>query len=297
MSITAIILTFNEEQHIQRCIDSLKPCVERICVIDSGSSDATIEIARRLGAEIYENPWVSYAAQFQWALDTCDIDTPWTLRIDADERLSLALQSEMTDRLPTLAPETTGVHAPRLTVFMGQPIRHGFFYPSPMLRLWRTGVGRIENQWMDEHIVLDHGKTVHFKGDLIDENLNDIGWWTEKHNRYADREARDQLLRRSGAGGGEAARLRGGAAVKRFLKLRVYERLPATFRPFAYVFARYVFGLGVLDGKEGFYFHVLQGFWYRTLVEAKVLELKKNASADPGAAARPLPAHKTPSAE
>jgi hypothetical protein len=119
---------------------------------------------------------------------------------------------------------------------------------------------------------------VDFKGELIDDNLNSLTWWTDKHNKYASREAVDLLNLEYGFMPHDSvASLRGGnqAGVKRWLKEVVYARLPGGFRAFAYFFYRYVIRLGFLDGKAGTAFHFLQGFWYRYLVDAKLAEVKR----------------------
>jgi len=130
---------------------------------------------------------------------------------------------------------------------------------------------------MDEHIKVA-GPTVDFSGELIDDNLRSLTWWTAKHNQYASREAVDLLnLEYHFMPHDTVARLRGGhqAGVKRWLKEQVYAQLPGGFRAFAYFCYRYVIRLGFLDGQAGTAFHFLQGFWYRYLVDAKVAEVKR----------------------
>lgn len=282
LPITALILTFNEEQHIERCIRSLDGVAERVCVIDSFSTDRTVEIARGLGAEVLQNPWKNYATQFQYGIDSLDIRSAWTLRIDADEYLEPGLQDSLRTWFASPQPEVNALYLRRKIVFLGRPIRHGFFYPAMMLRIWRSGLGRIEQRWMDEHILLDAPVSATLQGDLVDHNLNDLTWWVAKHNGYATREVYDmvEILERGRTekDSGMAA-MTGQAARKRFLKEQVYARLPATMRTSLYFFYRYVIGRGFLDGKEGFFFHFLQAFWYRTLVEAKLFELELEAKA------------------
>lgn len=281
-SVTALILTFNEEKHIARCIRSLSGVAKRICIVDSFSNDCTVEIARSLGAEVVQNPWKNYASQFQHGLEQFDIRTDWTMRIDADEFLDEPLRDTIRSWLKTPSPGINALYLRRKIVFLGRPILHGFFYPALMLRIWRTGQGRIEQRWMDEHIVLDAPVSATLDGDLVDHNLNDLTWWIAKHNGYATREVYDmvEILERSrGKKDQGMSAMSGQAARKRWLKEKVYSRLPTTFRASAYFFYRYVLGRGFLDGKEGFFFHFLQAFWYRTLVEAKLYELQLRAKA------------------
>ncbi len=280
-SITAIILTFNEEQHIERCIRSLEGVVERVFVIDSYSTDRTVEIAKSLGAEVLKNPWKNYATQFQFGLDNCDINTAWTMRIDADEYLEDGLRDTIQNWLASPPEHINAIYLRRKMVFLERAITHGFFYPAMMLRLWKTGQGRIEQRWMDEHVIVEKVQSATIEGgDLVDHNLNALGWWINKHNGYATREVYDmvEILERDNTHKDIGMEyMAGQAARKRWFKEKLYSRLPSTLRGSFYFFYRYVIGRGFLDGKEGFFFHFLQAYWYRTLVEAKLYELEKRA--------------------
>ena len=277
MNVTAVILTFNEEQHLARCIASVQAVATDVVVVDCSSTDATLDIARAHGARVLQHAWVNHATQFNWALTQLGADTEWVLRIDADEVLTPALIEEIRTRLPGIGPEIDGVYWGRRMTFQGRLIRHGGVFPVRVLRLFRHGRGQCENRWMDEHIKVA-GPTADFAGEMIDDNLNSLTWWTDKHNRYASREAVDLLnLEYRFMPHDTVASLRGGkqAGVKRWLKECVYARLPGGFRAFAYFFYRYVLRLGFLDGQAGTAFHFLQGFWYRYLVDAKVVEVKR----------------------
>lgn len=276
MRLTVVILTFNEEQHLARCIASVKDVASEIIVVDCFSTDATLDIARTFGAHILQHVWTNHAAQFNWALTQLSADTEWVLRIDADEILTPDLVDEIREKLPAVGPNIEGIYVNRRMAFQGRLIRHGGVFPVSILRLFRYGKGQCENRLMDEHIKVA-GSTADFFGDLIDDNLNSITWWTDKHNKYASREAVDLLNLEYGFMPHDSvAQLRGGsqAGMKRWLKERIYARLPGGFRAFAYFFYRYVIRLGFLDGQAGTAFHFLQGFWYRYLVDAKVAEVK-----------------------
>lgn len=277
MKLVAVILTLNEEQHLVRCIASLDGVVSEIVIADCFSTDATREIARAHGARVIQREWMNHATQFNWALTQLDAGTDWVLRIDADEVLTPELAGEIKGRLPGIGPEVDGVYCSRRMTFQGRLMRHGGIFPVRVLRLFRHGRGQCENRWMDEHIKVV-GPTVDFKGELIDDNLNSLTWWTDKHNKYASREAVDLLNLEYGFMPHDTvASLKGGkqVGVKRWLKERVYARLPLGIRAFAYFFYRYVLRLGFLDGQAGTAFHFLQGFWYRYLVDAKVAEVKR----------------------
>lgn len=277
--LTVIILTFNEKIHIERCIRSVQGVARHIFVVDSFSTDRTVEIAQSLGATVLQHPFINYAKQFQWALDTLPIETEWIMRLDADEYSTQKLVNEIQERLPPLPTDITGINLKRRHIFMDRWIKHGTRYPLILLRIWRTGRGRIEQRWMDEHIVLKEGKAVTFKSDFCDHNLRDISWWTEKHNRYAVREAIDILNRKFCFFETDEAIVRkdkfNQVGNKRFVKERIYNHLPLFFGPLLYFLYRYFIRLGFLDGKEGLVYHFLQGFWYRFLVEVKVMEFDR----------------------
>jgi glycosyltransferase involved in cell wall biosynthesis len=254
----------------------VKPVASAIVVVDSHSTDDTVAIAEAAGARVLQNPFVNYATQFQWALDHAGIKTGWTLRLDADEYIEPELAAEIRARLPVLPAGIAGVQFDLKRIFMTRWIRHGGIYPLRLLRLWRTGQGHIENRWMDEHMVVSGGETLTFKGGFADCNENDLTFFTAKHNSYATREAIDVLVRRyrlldqvSAEADMPTTRQAGR---KRWIKERVYNRLPFWMAPLAYFFYRYIVRLGFLDGPEGAIYHGLQGFWYRYLVACKVYE-------------------------
>ncbi len=274
--LTVMILTFNEERHIARAIDSVAEIAAEILVIDSYSTDRTVEIATARGAQVVQNRFVTQAQQFQWALDRFPVKSPWILRLDADEIIGADLSREIASKLGTLPADVVGVYLRRRHMWMGRWVRHGGRYPLLLLRIWRTGQGRVEDRWMDEHMMVWGGRTVTFDADFADENLNDIGYFIEKHNRYATREAIEILDRRLGILGrdtglpvdGDKARLR------HWFRDHIHTKLPFTITAPAYFLWRYIAKLGFLDGRTGLIYHFLQGYWYRFLVGAKVEELQ-----------------------
>jgi glycosyltransferase involved in cell wall biosynthesis len=277
LSITVIILTFNEEIHIERCIANIAPLAQRIIVVDSFSSDGTVEIAKRLGAEVTQRAFKHQADQFQWALDNCRLATDWVLKLDADEYIEPALAKEISERLPSLPETVTGVRLRRKVIFRDRWIRRGGYYPAIFLRLWRTGTACIEQRWMDEYAVLARGESVTFAADFVDHNLRDISWWVDKHNRYATRQMVDFINREVGLFPIDVTmeqRAYSQARWKRFLRNRVFAKAPLYLRSVLYFFYRYVLRIGFLDGKQGFLFHAFQGFWYFLLIDAKIEEAR-----------------------
>jgi len=279
-NISAVILTHNEHLHIERCINSLKAAGIHVFIVDSGSTDDTVSIAASLGAQVFCNKWINYADQFQWGLDNCPIETSWVMRMDADEYLEPDLIEEIKHRLKEIPSDVSGIYLRRKYFFLGQWIKKGAVYPLNLLRIWRTGQGRIEARWMDEHIVLSgSGKTMFFEGHIVDDNLNNTHWYIDKHNKYSDREMVDILSRKYSLFESDDSisddKSNFQARIKRFVKEGVYNRLPVFVRPLLYFSYRYFLRLGFLDGKKGFAFHFMQGLWYRMLVDLRVFEAER----------------------
>ncbi len=277
IDLTIVILTFNEEKHIERCIKSVKELSTDIVVIDSFSTDETVDIAKSLGARVYQNPWVNHAVQFQWGLDNADIKTEWIMRLDADEYLE-DNHLIISEKLKGLPSEVTGVHIRRKIFFLGQWIKYGAIYPIYTLRIWRNGAGRIENRWMDEHIVLMRGRSITLNVNIVDDNKNPISWWVDKHNSYATKEMLEILNLKYSFMPVDESLLESGsssAKIKRLIKDHVYNNIPLFVRPGLYFLYRYILRLGFLDKSKGYAFHYMQGYWYRTLVDLKVLEAEE----------------------
>lgn len=277
--LAVVILTHNEAIHIARALDSVKDIASEVFVIDSGSQDDTAHIASERGAQVLTHPFINQAKQFQWAMDNAPITAPWVLRLDADEIIEPDLVHEIAQQLPRLPADVTGVNLKRKHIFMDRMVRHGGRYPLLMLRLFRRGKGRIEDRWMDEHITVTDGRTVTFEGGFADHNLNDLSYFTDKHNKYATREAIEVLNQRLGLFVRDKAlnahSTSTQASFKRWAKERVYNRIPFTVSATLYFLWRYIFQLGFLDGRSGLVYHFLQGYWYRFLVGAKLMELER----------------------
>jgi len=278
--LSVIILTLNEEQNIEDCLKSIYGWVGDIFIVDSFSADRTIEIARKYTDKIYQHAFETHARQFDWAVQNANIQTEWVLRLDADERISPGLKEELLANLPGIDKSITGIYVRRKVFFMGKWIRHGGYYPLWLLRIYRPGYAKIEDRFMDEHIVLLRGMALALRNDLEERNQKGLTEWIVKHNDYAAREAVDtvnftakDLINTSL----QASFFGRQALRKRWLKNNIYLRLPLFIRPLLYFAYRYFLLLGFLDGKEGLIFHFLHGFWYRFLVDAKIYEMRQRA--------------------
>lgn len=269
--LAAIILTKNEERNIRRCLESIRGFARRCIVVDSGSTDATVRIARELGAEVLVHPFENYARQFNWALENAGITNQWVLRLDADEAFPAALCA----RLEALLAEeekgdVNGVLMESNFYFLGKLIRHG----GPKKRkimIFRRGFGRIEDRRMDEHTVVD-GRVVEVSERFDHYDFKDLDSWISKMNWYATREMQDYFESLEGAG--EAMSEKRLAALRK-KKFGFYYRLPLFLRCWMLFVYNYIFRLGFLDGREGFIYHWMYQRWYRTLVDAKIYEQMK----------------------
>lgn len=277
--ISVVILTYNEEIHIRRCIENARKYAEEIFIVDSFSTDKTCEIARSMGAKVYQHEWTNHSRQFAWALKTLPINTEWVWKQDADEWLTDALIEELHTTLPNSPEGVNAYTAPCLRMFMGREIKHGIL-PLILLRLFKYEYGRVEDKMMDEHLYITEGRIGELKNAFYDDNQNGLTWWTQKHNGYATREALDLLMAEYDLNPDEGVSNTGEHSKSIRRKKLKYLKLPLFWRCFGFFCLRYFFRLGFLDGKEGFLWHFLQGFWYRTLADAKVYELKKRFGFD-----------------
>ena len=268
--ITAIILTKNEEKNIRNCIGSVRDLADRIVVVDSGSTDRTVEIAERMGAEIYVHDFVHYAAQFNWALDNTDIRTPWVYRIDADEIVPPKLREEIrTECAKHVDDSVNGFLMKHKLYFLGRYLKHGGAYPFIKMTVFKPAFGRFDDRAMGEHVILSQGTYITLKNDCLHHDFKDLTQFIDKHNSYATREVAEYLKER---GLREDTGLYAGARKTRSLRDRFYYRLPMFMRARLYYIYRYYFCMGFLDGRPGKVYAMLQAYMYRFIVDAKIYE-------------------------
>lgn len=268
---TVIILTKNEETDIERCIRSVESWVKRIVIVDSGSTDRTVEIASRLGVEVVRHePFADYGRQFNWAVDNLRIKTTWVFRLDADEVITPELRKELEKELEHHATDDVSGFMMRYKVeFMGRYLMHGGFYPFQKITIFKYGKGRFEERAMGEHVVLSEGRCVYLRNDAIHHTLKTLDLYINKHNWYATREVQDYFDVRSGR---ENALLDGQPERAKKFRDGLYYRLPMFLRAKLFFWYRYYLRLGFLDGTPGYIFAFMQAYWYRTLVDAKIYE-------------------------
>ena len=272
--VTVVILTFNEEIHIERAIANVKEWAQSVFILDSGSQDKTCLIAEKMGAKVFYNKFETYSKQRNFAIKELPIETEWMLFLDADEYILEDLKNEIALVLPTA--QCNGFYLKRRFYFMGKWIKYGGYYPTYILRLFKRKFATCERE-INEHIKVE-GEVKTLKGDFVDENLRGISEWTEKHNKYSTFEAQDLYRReQEGIDEGEVAKLFGKQNErKRWIVKKIWNPLmPKLLRPFIYFIYRYFFRLGFMDGRRGFIYHFLQGLWFWFLVDVKYFEMKR----------------------
>jgi glycosyltransferase involved in cell wall biosynthesis len=272
LPISVIVLTFNAEATIGATLASARGVSDDVHVVDSYSTDRTLEIARAAGARITQHPFEHYGAQRNWAIDSLPLKHEWQLHLDADERLSDELAEELKRLFAQGIPEgISGYYVPRLVHFHERPLRHGGMYPIYHLRLFRSGRGRCENRKYDQHFFVD-GATAKLANPMIDDIRLPLGEWTQRHNRWADAEVDELLAPAAGVIQGDT---NGDPVAAKRAQRGFYYRQPLFLRAFLLFLYRYVWKRGFLDGREGLIFYVLQTFWFRFLVDAKLYERRK----------------------
>ncbi len=279
LPISVIILTYNEEKNIEDCLRSVYGWVDEIFIVDSYSTDKTLEIAKKYTDKIYQHEFENHAKQFNWALNNLPIKTEWVMRLDADERWTEDGVEELREII--VNDKADGIYVKMKIFFMDKWIKYGDFYPNYFLRVFKKSKSNIEDRWMDEHIKVN-GRILISNIDVIESNYDrqkNISLWVVKHNEYSTREATEFFMSKYKIQNIDSVANFWGDKTqrKRWMKENIYNKLPLFIRPVLYFFYRYFLRLGFLDGKEGFIFHLLQGFWYRFLVDAKIYQIEKRA--------------------
>jgi glycosyltransferase involved in cell wall biosynthesis len=265
---TVILLSFNSEETLAATLSSARQVSDEIFVVDSFSTDGTVELARALGATVVQHAFENYGAQRNWAIDNLPVYRSWQLHLDADEWMD----NELVAAIQTLPeePAHAGYFLPRYLRFLGRVLRHGGMSPTWHLRLFRTGAGRCEDRRYDQHFLLNRGSTGQLPGAMIDDVRMPLTEWIQRHNRWSDGEVAE-LANPETSGRIEPDARGNPGQRKRYLRQK-YDQMPLFIRPFALFLYRYFVRLGFLDGTEGLIFWVLQTFWFRFLVDAKIWE-------------------------
>jgi glycosyltransferase involved in cell wall biosynthesis len=258
VTLSVVLITQNEERNLPRTLESVMPLVRdgkgEIIVVDSGSTDRTVEIAKSYGAKVFVEPWKGFAAQKNSAMDKAVMD--WVLQLDADEALEPGLADEIEVALKA-GSAMNGFWIPRKNFFLGRWIKHGGFYPDPKLRLVRRGAGRLEEYGAHPTIKVD-GPTGTLSHALIHDAYPTLRGYIDHMNSYSSM-------------GAEVAVAKGP---RRFSFANIVVRPLLTF------IYNYFIRLGFLDGREGLLLHLYHSA-YVSWKYAKAWELsRKNVASN-----------------
>jgi glycosyltransferase involved in cell wall biosynthesis len=271
-SIAVVILTFNEEANLPAALDSVKDWATEVFVVDSYSTDGTVEIALSRadeGVRVVQHEFINYSDQWNWALNNLPIAAEWTLKLDADERVTEEFKAECKSRLANHEAGSHGVMFRRRLFFMDDPLRFGGVRTNYDLRMWRSGKARFEDRAVNEHALVE-GDIETFTSTIEHHDYKSLTDWLDKHNRYASLEALTGL---EGKLDGEITpRLFGSPMERRCWMRRFAQRLP--LRHVCHFLFRYFLQLGILDGRAGFryaFLHVSYNYW----IDLKTIEAKQ----------------------
>lgn len=271
LSVSAIIITYNEQDNIEECLKSISGWTDEIFIVDSGSTDRTLEIAKKYTEKIYQHAFVNFAQQRNWSQENLPIKNEWVFHLDADERVSPELISKLQEVFSSPVG-VDGLMFARRTIFRGKWIRHGGHYPAYHLRVFRKDKGRSEERLYDQNYIVD-GKIMKIEGDIINMINPDLELWKARHRRWAALEAQEVLSNRD-----RVMNIRfWGNPIERknWLRYKIYYNLVLFVRPFIYFFYRYILRLGFLDGIQGLVFHFMHGFWYRLMVDMEIFNARR----------------------
>ena len=277
--LSVLIPTLDERRNIEECLASVA-WSDDVVVVDSGSTDGTVELAKSRGARVEQFHWNGqFPKKKNWALETVRWKYEWVLILDADERITPELAAEIEQEIKQ--PRADGYFLNRRFMFLGKWIRHCGYYPSWNLRLFRHDKGRYEvfhtgdsssgDNEVHEHVVFS-GATAYLKHDMLHYAYPDIYTWMEKHNRYSNWEAQVEV--------GTGATITGGPGIGKHLEkrraLREWSRrMP--FRPALRFLYSYVLKRGFLDGREGYMFCRLLAI-YEYMIVIKMKEIRRRQS-------------------
>lgn len=271
--VAVIILTLDEHDNLPHALRSVAGWAREVMVLDSYSSDDTVEIARGFGCFVAQRRFTNYSEQRNFALEQLPVTASWILFLDADEWLTEDLKREIA-AMCARDPAENGWYIKRRVMWMGRWIRRGY-YPTWILRLFRRGHGRCEARAVNEHLIVD-GKTGELSHDFVHEDHRGIRDWIAKHNRYAHLEAIELMKRLRRERQEEISdRFWGSQGErKRWLRNRVWNRLPPLLRPFMYFGYRFFLTGAFIEGRAAFIYHFMQALWYPLLIDAMYLEMK-----------------------
>ncbi len=269
LKISCVILTYNEQIHIERALINALQFFDDVILLDSGSEDKTIEIANSYNVPSFYHKFINYSDQRNFAIQSINVKYDYIFFLDADEYIDDELFKSISYEF-NLGNPYDGYYIKRKFIFMGKWIKNGGYYPIYLLRLFNKN-NSISIGSINEHISTSGKTKIIPKGNIIDHNLNDISFWITKHNKYSSLEAFEFNNKFTV---NYSKIFNSQSNFKSFIKIFFYNKLPILVRPFIYFIYRYFFRFGFLDGYIGFLYHFLQGFIFWFLVDIKIFEIK-----------------------
>jgi glycosyltransferase involved in cell wall biosynthesis len=276
VAVSIVVPIKNEAGNLPRCLKSVE-WADEIFVVDSLSTDGSIEIAQQHGAQVVQFQFNgTWPKKKNWALENLPFRNDWVFILDADETLPAEAEEEFRRAIAD-AGDQSGYWINRRFMFMGKWLRHAY-YPNWNLRLFRHSLGRYEkltetdtrsgDNEVHEHVIVE-GRTGRLRCEMDHYAFPTVEVFVEKHNRYSNWEARVSAERRLS---GTDAQISSTTVGRRRRLKQFSQRLP--FRPLLRFLYVYVWQKGFLDGREGYYFARLHGF-YEFLSVAKTYELTR----------------------
>ena len=263
-----VILTHNSAEIIGETLSQALKVSKNVILVDSGSTDATRDIAVEFGCCVLQRPFSNYSDQRNWAIEQVASEYEWQLHLDADEVLDNSAVEEI--RMAVATGQHSAYMLRRRDYFMGRELKHSGVNPWH-LRLFRSGVGHCENRLYDQHFFASE-RAAKLRGWMHDKNALTLSDWTARHNRWSDLESKEGDTKNEEKSDVLQAKVFGDPRERvRFIK-HLYYKMPGGIRAIVYFLYRYLIRLGFLDGKEGLYFAFFQALWFRMLVDAKIYE-------------------------
>ena len=220
LPISVIMLTLNEEHHLATAIMNSKSWAEEIFIVDSCSTDKTVDIALDHRVKIVQRQFTNFGDQWNFAIERLPINAPWTVKLDPDERVTAELVEEMS-RIVQSENSCQGYWIPRRLWFMGKPLR----VFTDVLRLWRTGKCHFSDVIVNEHPLID-GKVGRLRGIIEHYDSEDLNHWWDKQNRYTTMEA---IMKVKGDKFATKSKLLGNALERRMFLKKYFHRIPFRF--------------------------------------------------------------------
>jgi len=262
-SVSVLILTLDEEKNIRRCLESVA-WADEVFILDSGSTDATPEIARRYTDKVFTRKFDDWSSHLNWALENLPLKNEWLLNVDADEVVTDGLAREIIAAARRDDPGTTAWWVRRRFIFLGKWLRHGGLYDTWILRMFRRRKVRFTR--LVNPVPVYEGGDGYFESDLLHDDGKGFSALVARHNSYSTLEAMEMLA------AGDRSAPRGRAAVSA-RRRRAFERLPLVLRPPARFVHMYLIRLGFLDGLPGFIYSFFK-LCYEFFIAVKVYELR-----------------------